>query len=127
MLMPTKRLLERNALAVAVFITLLIAFLSLVSLDGVAKINISNSDKIGHTIAYFTLSLSWFYVFKKQPRKRILVFFLLIIYGIVLEVLQGTLTTYRTADFYDFIANTIGILLAVFVFYLWYKYTRDLK
>jgi VanZ family protein len=125
--MPTKRLLERNALAVAVFITLLIAFLSLVSLDGVAKINISNSDKIGHTIAYFTLSLSWFYVFKKQPRKRILVFFLLIIYGIVLEVLQGTLTTYRTADFYDFIANTIGILLAVFVFYLWYKYTRDLK
>ena len=125
--MPTKRLLERNALAVAVFITLLIAFLSLVSLDGVAKINISNSDKIGHTIAYFTLSLSWFYVFKKQPRKRILAFFLLIIYGIVLEVLQGTLTTYRTADFYDFIANTIGILLAVFVFYLWYKYTRDLK
>ena len=121
MLMPIKRLLERNALAIALFITLLVAFLSLVSLQGVAKINISNSDKIGHTIAYFTLSLSWFYVFKDQNKKRNVAVFLLIIYGIVLEVLQGTLTTYRTADFYDFIANTIGILLAVFVFYLWYR------
>jgi len=121
MLMPIKRLLERNALAIALFITLLVAFLSLVSLHGVAKVNISNSDKIGHTIAYFTLSLSWFYVFKDHSKKRSIAIFLLIIYGIVLEVLQGTLTTYRTADFYDFIANTTGVLLAVFVFYLWYR------
>ena len=121
MLIPIKRLLERNALAIAISITLLVAFLSLVSLQGVAKINISNSDKIGHTIAYFTLSLSWFYVFKDQSKKRVAAFFLLIIYGIVLEVLQGTITTYRTADFYDFIANTTGVLLAVFVFYLWYR------
>jgi len=117
--MLIKRLLERNALAIALFITLLVAFLSLASLRGVASINISNSDKIGHTIAYFTLSLSWFYVFKDNSKKRIITLFLLIIYGIVLEILQGTLTTYRTADFYDFIANTTGVLLAVFVFYLW--------
>lgn len=119
--MLINRLLERNALAIAIFITLLVAFLSLVSLHGVATINISNSDKIGHTIAYFTLSLSWFYVFKGHRKKRSILVFLIIIYGIVLEVLQGTITTYRTADFYDFIANTIGVLLAVFVFYMWYR------
>ena len=68
MLTPIKRLLERNALLIAISITLIIAFLSLVSLKGVAKINISNSDKIGHLVAYFMLGLSWFHVFKTSEK-----------------------------------------------------------
>jgi VanZ family protein len=32
-----------------------------------------------------------------------------IIYGIILEVLQGTLTEGRTLDLYDVLANCIGV------------------
>ncbi|MET2983789.1 VanZ family protein [Aureibaculum conchae] len=118
---PIKRLLERNALLIAVSFTFIIAFLSLVSLKGVAKINISNSDKIGHLVAYFILGLSWFHVFKKQRKKWLYITLLLIIYGMVLEGLQGTLTTYRTADLYDEFANASGVLIALLVSYLWLK------
>lgn len=120
---PIKPLLERNALIIAIFLTLFIAFLSLVSLKGIAKINlnISNSDKIGHVLAYFTLGISWFYVFRGQRKKWTYVALLLIIYGMVLEGLQGALTSYRTADLYDEFANTSGVLLALLMSYLWLK------
>ena len=39
----------------------------------------------------------------------------------VLEGLQGTLTTYRTADLYDEFANASGVLIALLVSYLWLK------
>lgn len=118
MLKPIKRLLERNALIIAIFITLLVVFLSLVSLKGVAKINISNSDKYGHLIAYFTLGISWFHVFRDQENKWVSIAFILIIFGMVLEALQGTLTTYRTADWHDGVANASGIIIAYFAFRL---------
>jgi len=121
MLKLIKQLLERNARYIAIFITLLIAFLSLVSLKDVTTTNISNSDKIGHVLAYFTLGLSWFYVYKHKSSKIYFIALLLIIYGIILEGLQGTITSYRTADFYDFIANTTGVILAIILFSIGYK------
>ncbi|MDY7394585.1 VanZ family protein [Aureibaculum sp. 2210JD6-5] len=123
MLKPIKRLLERNALIIAIFLTLFVAFLSLVSLKGIAQINIgiSNSDKIGHLIAYFTLSMSWFYVFRNSKKKWVYIALSLVVFGMILEALQGTLTTYRTADWYDELANTSGVLLAWLASHLWFK------
>jgi len=34
-----------------------------------------------------------------------------VIYGIIIEVLQGVLTEVRTPDFNDFIANCCGIIV----------------
>ena len=116
--MPIKKLLERNALYIAIFITILIALLSLVSLKNVHVIKVSHSDKYGHFIAYFVLSLSWFYfnnTSKKKYKKYIIGIFI-ISYGMILEVLQGLLTTYRQADVYDFLANSAGVILAVILF-----------
>lgn len=123
MLKPTKQLLERNAFVIAIFLTLFVTFLSLVSLKGIAKlnINVSNSDKIGHFLAYFTLASSWFFVYRAQKKKWIFIAVLLIIFGMVLEGLQGTLTTYRTADWYDEFANASGVITSYIVFYLWFK------
>ncbi len=121
MLKPIRQLLERNALIIAIFLTLFVVFLSLVSLKGVVKINISNSDKYGHLIAYFTLGISWFYVFRDQGRKWISIAVILIILGMVLEALQGTLTTYRTADWHDEVANASGVIVAYFASRLWLK------
>ncbi len=116
--MPIRKLLERNALYIAIFITVLIAFLSLVSLRSIHVIKVSHSDKYGHFIAYFVLSLSWFFFYsnyKKKIKKYIISIFI-ISYGIILEVLQGLLTTYRQADVYDFLANSVGVILAAILF-----------
>ena len=117
--MPIKKLLERNALRIAVFLTLSITVLSLVSIKGVHVIKVSNSDKYGHFFAYLLLSLSWLYASKNYPQKNIktyIIIILLISYGIIIEVLQSALTTYRQADLYDVIANSAGVLFAVILF-----------
>jgi VanZ family protein len=39
-----------------------------------------------------------------------------IIYGIIIEVLQSVITDYRTGDYFDVMANTFGVLLALTIF-----------
>ncbi len=120
MLRDIKNLLERNALWLAVLATLGVAILSL---GAVPKLNIGldlkSSDKYLHFIAYFSLCLLWFFALKDRLHRyffRILIPFGLILYGIILEGLQGGLTTYRTADIYDAVANTAGVLGGMILF-----------
>jgi len=117
MLRDIKNLLERNALWLAVLATLGVAILSLGS---VPKLNIGldlkSSDKYLHFIAYFSLCLLWFFALKDRLHRyifRIIIPIGLILYGIILEGMQGGLTTYRTADVYDAVANTAGVLGAM--------------
>ncbi|MCB0469956.1 MAG: VanZ family protein, partial [Flavobacteriaceae bacterium] len=35
-----------------------------------------------------------------------------IAFGIIIELLQGSLTTFRTADYHDVIANSLGVMMA---------------
>ena len=116
MLQRIKKLLEHNALAIAIITTLAIAFLSLSHLPKLdIGFKLKSSDKYLHTTAYFFLSLVWYFALQKKIKKRtfkVLLILFLIIYGIILEALQGGLTNYRTADFYDIIANSVGVLIA---------------
>ena len=128
MLKRIKKLLEDNILFLAIVATIIVAILSLTS---VPKINlglqIKSGDKILHILAYFTLSFVWFLAMQERmnsfaEKGRLIA--LLILYGIILEVLQGGITDYRTGDFYDVIANTIGVLLATLLinkFIRWFK------
>ena len=128
MLKRIKKLLEHNILFLAIVATIIVAILSLTS---VPKINlglqIKSGDKILHILAYFTLSFVWFLAMQERmssfaEKGRLIA--LLILYGIILEVLQGGITDYRTGDFYDVIANIIGVLLATVVinrFIAWFK------
>lgn len=127
MLQRIKKLLERSALFIAILATLTIAFLSLSHIPKISfGIKIKSGDKYLHFMAYFFLSLIWYFAFQKKlknSRFKLLLISVLVIYGIVLEVLQGGLTNYRTADVYDALANTLGILLASLIvdkFLRWY-------
>ncbi len=119
MLQRIKKLLEHNALAIAIITTLAIALLSLSHLPKLdLGIKIKSSDKYLHAIAYFFLSVAWYFALRKKitnKRFKVLLILFLIIYGIILEVLQGGLTNYRTADFYDVAANSFGVLIATLV------------
>ena len=115
MLRLIKRLLEGNAYTIAVFFTLFITFISLVSLKGMTQIKMENSDKLGHFLAYFLLSLSWFSALKNKFNNNLIII-LLISYGIIIEVLQEVLTVHRQADFKDVLANSIGVILAYLLY-----------
>ena len=119
--MPIKKLLERNALFIAILITVLIAIISLMSLKGVHLLKTQNSDKYGHFLTYFILGLSWLNAIKNPLDKNFInyiIIFLIICYGIILEVLQDVLTTYRQADLFDIIANSAGVIFAVILYNL---------
>ncbi|MCF6223626.1 MAG: VanZ family protein [Flavobacteriaceae bacterium] len=120
MLQRIKKLLEHNALILAIIASIIIAFLSLSSIPKIdLGIKIKSGDKYLHALAYFTLSVVWYFALNKKIKKNSFKFYvilLLIAYGIILEALQGGLTNYRTADFFDVMANTFGIILATLFF-----------
>lgn len=122
MLKPTKTLLARAAWIQSIALTLLIAWASLIDPKNLPSINFSFSDKITHGLAYAILSLSWclalFFKAKSKNQKinQFLLIFALVVYGIFIEFLQQGLTTYRTFDYYDMLANSIGICIGFVIF-----------
>jgi len=124
MLKPIKSLLENNAIYIAVFITISILFGSLVKSEFIVVESISVSDKTYHLIAYFLLMLSWLYAFLKKEKFQEHVKYIILgcfVFGIIIEILQGIITSYRTASYLDILANTIGVLLAVVIFHVFEK------
>ncbi|WP_255362812.1 VanZ family protein [Tenacibaculum sp. MAR_2009_124] len=109
-------------MAIAVFITMSIAILCLIKLD-TPPVNVKHIDKLEHITAYFFLTLFWLLAFRKKSNAFI-VLLLCFFYGIIIEVLQATLTTYRSGDYYDIIANVIGVFLAFTVFRVFF-YKKD--
>jgi VanZ family protein len=110
MLKHIRKLSKDSFRFLAVIITIIIAVLSLIKI-GKEPISFSHLDKVEHLIAYFVLSLFWLLSFESRTSK-IVVTVLIVLYGILLEVLQSELTTYRTFDYFDMIANSLGVLLA---------------
>ena len=117
MLQRIKKLLERNAVLLALLITIAIAALSLGKVpDLKLGLQVKSGDKYLHFLAYFVLGVSWLFALREKGAKGVFKIFVplaLIFYGIILEGLQSGLTSYRTGDVYDAIANTIGVLGAL--------------
>jgi glycopeptide antibiotics resistance protein len=65
-----------------------------------------HSDKIIHFLLYFIL-VGWFMQLYKKINTRLFILFQAILLGIIIEYLQG-MTHYRSFDWFDTIANTIG-------------------
>ncbi len=118
MLTLIKNSLAKTSLYFAFLCTAGIAFLSLVRLPQ-GGLQVNASDKLLHGIAYFFLAIFWL-IAMAQPKCRYThswwVLGGCLIYGIVIEVLQGALTSYRTASYLDILANSGGIAVAFFVF-----------
>lgn len=77
---------------------------------------INFADKIFHFLAYAILCLLWYFVFyykSAQAFQKAIINAVVVatIFGIIIEVLQGILTSHRALDVFDAIANTLGALL----------------
>jgi VanZ family protein len=108
-------------LYIAIILSLLILIGSLISIQVNVVKNVSNSDKLLHVLAYATLNLSWLLAHWQRAIMNFRIYLIslfVLFYGIIIEVLQRVLTNYREFDYYDIIANFIGISLSVIFFKL---------
>lgn len=133
--MPIKKfLVARIALFVAAFYTILLTVSSLVKLGKISVGSFSPTDKLLHLGAYFGLLVLWkvYFMLKNKPKStyKINLFKiagLAVLFGMLIEVLQGVLTSYREPDWFDILANTAGILLAVVIFLFFEKSLKRLN
>lgn len=123
MLKLTKLISDKTlTLIVAILVSSLIAVLSLMRTDSFPSVDLEGSDKIYHAIAYFVLGFSWHWYYMSYTRQNtkikfsLSIYALTIIFGIVIEVLQSNLTSYRSFDVNDMIANAFGSGLATLIF-----------
>ena len=123
-MMPlTKHLLaDKRLLFIAIIYSCLITVLFFIPSQDLPKTQLLEADKIVHILVYFILVNLWMlylyvsndYHFEKKWIPILLLSILL--YGIIIEILQGLLTISRSADIFDVLANLIGSLIGIYFF-----------
>jgi VanZ family protein len=121
--------------ALAAFLyTALLTYLSLVQLGKISVGSFSPTDKMMHAGAYLVLVGVWqvFFILKSRQNRQYKnnlykISGVSILFGMLIEVLQGTLTKYRDPDWYDILANSAGVLLAVLIFLVFENFLKRLK
>ena len=107
-------------LGIAITYTLLITAALLTPITGAPKIEIPFADKMIHLTINAGLFVVWAsYVFsgKTKTTKTYtlpLLFLCTLLYGILIEVVQGSFIPTRGADFFDVVANVCGLILGFF-------------
>jgi VanZ family protein len=111
---------------ISILIAFLIMYLSLASQDTFDKFPvfpIPFFDKIVHFGMYFVLMSAIIFEHRKTLKNNKYLFLTALIplfYGILMEVLQATLTVNRSGSIYDAIFNFMGILFSALL-WLWIK------
>lgn len=100
-----------------------ITFSSLTSFSGIdtGSFDIPYGDKLVHFAFYFIAAVLGVFFLREQgqwgftQRKAFVVIFIsTLVFGIIIEVLQYSLTTYREGELLDGIANGVGSLGGIF-------------
>jgi VanZ family protein len=111
-----------------ILVALLIMYLSLANSATFEKVSFFKfpmQDKIVHFGMYFGLMSVIIFENKKNLKTTLQLFLIAIIplfYGILMEILQSTLTVSRSGSIYDVIFNLAGILVSLLL-WLWIKAT----
>ena len=82
------------------------------------NLTIPTNDKVGHFIAYAVFSLNVLFLGKNIKQYTISVI-LILAYGILIEFLQSFVG--RETSFYDFLANSAGVIIGIWLFLLFRK------
>lgn len=94
---------------------------SLSSIDTGALRLIPYGDKLGHFAFYIIAAVLGVFFLREQRRRRltqrkafVVIFLSTLVFGIILELLQYSLTTSREGELLDAIANGVGSLMGIF-------------
>jgi VanZ family protein len=110
----------------AIIWTLIIFLLCSMPGNSIPKIEwlaLLSFDKFVHASMFFILQLLWMRGFFMQVtfpalkvHYKIIPFLFCVTYGALLELMQNSFFSERTGDLLDFVANTIGCIVAFFIF-----------
>lgn len=119
--MKFSMLSPKRALVLAILWTSGILLACLIPGNEVPDIHIPLIDKWVHFIIFAGFSFLWLSTFiSATVVKGVLVFILSVLLGYAVELLQDSgITTGRSYDVYDIVADTIGGVLGVLLFFLW--------
>ena len=99
--------------------TLFIVIMCLISSANIPKIEISEADKYVHALIHILFTFLWFMSFLKFKiplNKSIFYAFVFSVsFGLLIEILQKTLTTTRQFDVFDIISNILGTVLSYII------------
>ncbi|MFT7612480.1 MAG: VanZ family protein [Parvicellaceae bacterium] len=97
------------------------------NLPSIGFLNLFSFDKFVHALMFGVLALTLIVAFRRQGRislfnKRAILFATLgsVLYGTAVEILQYLMSTGRSAEWQDILANTVGCVLGVYFFRLVY-------
>jgi VanZ family protein len=105
----------------SILVALVLLFLSLTNADSFSRIELGdfpNFDKLVHFGMYFILMSVIIIEHRKNlsnPLNLFLLALIPLIYGILMEILQLTLTSTRSGDFYDALADAAGVLASALI------------
>ena len=103
---------------ISVFIVLFLTILHFVKPPDVATFDsLIHLDKLIHFLMFF-LSSSWFALIYGDKRKVILISSL-VFYGLFLELMQMQFFIFRAFEWFDWIADTIGVIVGFFTISKW--------
>jgi len=114
----------------SILVALILLFLSLTNSENFQKFEVKgfqNIDKMVHFGMYFVLMSVVIFEHRKNIKKPVNLFFLALIplsYGILMEILQLVLTSTRSGDIYDALADAAGIIASVL---LWLMIKPQIK
>lgn len=103
-----------------ILVCTLVLILSTINTGVLPKTDVPSADKIVHTIMYFGITLTLMlnqtsYLHKKITKQQLYFAFLFSVgFGTSMEIIQHFLP-WRSGSIYDFIANTLGVLLAIVI------------
>ena len=100
-------LIKKN-LVFAVFYSIFILFISLIRIE--SQSDIPSLDKLIHTAIYFFFCLIWHNLFNE--RAIIYLFIFSILFGVFIELLQGNIVHYRSAELLDICFNVLGSIIS---------------
>ncbi|MEQ1603029.1 MAG: VanZ family protein [Methylophilaceae bacterium] len=72
-------------------------------------------DKAQHTLSFVLLTLTGSLAY---PKKTSFIYLGLFLYGAIIEIMQNTLTTTRTGDVLDWMADAIGIVIGLCLYFI---------
>ncbi len=115
-------MIKKNILSIIV--ALVIMYLSLANahtFDKVTFFNFPGSDKIVHFCMYFGFMSVIIFENRKTIKSTGQLFLIALIpffYGVLMEILQSSLTTTRFGDVNDALANSVGIVVSLLLWLL---------
>ena len=94
-------------------VLVLLIYLHFMQAPSINLINLNQVDKLAHVLMFF-LTMMWFMYVTPKPY-QLLVGVSLIVFGLVLEYIQMNFVPDRTFEWFDWIADGIGVVLCFFI------------